>query len=126
VLGQLELETLDHVPVGRLTGEIELSNVPQIEATLTRAVDNAAPGLVVDLSVTAYFDSAGIRMLFNLATLLSGRGQALHAVVPPGSRIEYLLSIVDVDRVVPCHPTTAAAVAAVRNGDGRAEAGSGS
>ena len=118
MLGQLELETRDDVPVGRLIGEIELSNVPQIEAALTRAVDNAAPGLVVDLSATAYFDSAGIRMLFNVATLLNGRGQRLAAVVPPGSRIAYLLSIVDVESAVPCHPTTDTAVAAVLDGDG--------
>jgi anti-anti-sigma factor len=108
------------VPVGRLTGDIELANVRQIEAGLTDAVGNAAPGLVVDLSSTTYFDSAGIRMLFNLATLLTGRGQTLQAVVPPGSRVEFLLSIVDVERVVPCHPTIDAALAALRDGDGRA------
>lgn len=112
-LPELSLETQGDVLVGHLTGAIDLANAAQIQAALTQAVANAAPGLVIDLSTASYFDSAGIRMLFNLASQLHDRGQSLHAVVPPDSRIDYLLAIVDMGSVVPCHPTSDAAVAAV-------------
>ena len=115
---QLELEARQQVTVARLTGEIDLANAASLGTTLAGAVTNTAPGLVVDLSAVSYFDSAGIRLLFDLAGRLSGRGQRLHAVVDPSSRIAYMLSIVDLETIVPCHPTVEAAVAGLRDDPG--------
>jgi anti-sigma B factor antagonist len=117
----LELEQREHVQVAHLSGEVDMANASKLESQIARAVPNAALGLVLDLSDTRYFDSAGIRMLFGLHERLSGRRQALRAVVPQDSLIRGALLVTEVDRLVPLHATLEEALAAM--GDGAPPAG---
>ena len=117
-LAKIEVEERDGVTVAHVSGEIDLDNAAQLQQAIVDAVSNGQPGLVIDLSKASYLDSAGIRLLFVLADRLTGRGQVLHAIVPADARIAQLLSIVNVERVAPCHPTTAAAIAALREPPG--------
>ena len=71
--------------VAAISGEIDASNVNELEFSLTGSVSNEARGLVLDLSAVDYLDSAGIQLLFKLYGALRTRGQTLALVVPEGS-----------------------------------------
>jgi len=63
---QLRFETRDDVVVARLGGEVDLSNVGEIEERISREVGPETTGLVVDLGELTYLDSSGVRLLLNL------------------------------------------------------------
>ena len=70
------------VPVCALKGELDASNVEHVLERLTSYVGNDAPGLALDLAATSYLDSAGVRILFELARRLRSRRQELRIAVP--------------------------------------------
>ena len=86
--------------VARLTGEIDLSNAHEVGETLAGAVPNTALGLVIDLTATAYLDSSGVHLLFELAERLQRRQQQLRVVVPEGGAIRRVLRIVELEATV--------------------------
>jgi anti-sigma B factor antagonist/stage II sporulation protein AA (anti-sigma F factor antagonist) len=87
-----------HVVV-RLSGEVDLANADDLGAEVRRAVENKTFALAVELREVTYFDSAGVRLLFDLAGELRARRQELVVVVRPGSAIERVLEMVAFDRV---------------------------
>jgi anti-anti-sigma factor len=112
-LSQLEFSGED-VVVARLTGEIDLSNASEVGETLSAAVPNTALGLVIDLTATAYLDSSGVHLLFDLAERLQRRQQQLRVVVPEGAPVRRVLRIVELDESVPVTASVEDAVAAIR------------
>ena len=80
----MEHERADGRLVVRLRGEIDLSNVEQLEQRLERAVEGF-PAVVVDLSAIEYIDSQGLRLLTRLSRRLSTAGAELELVAPKGS-----------------------------------------
>jgi anti-anti-sigma factor len=112
-LSQLEFSGED-VVVARLTGEIDLSNASEVGETLSAAVPNTALGLVIDLTATAYLDSSGVHLLFDLAERLQRRQQQLRVVVPDGAPVRRVLRIVELDESVPVTARVEDAVAAIR------------
>lgn len=113
-LARVTVADCQRVVVARLDGEVDIASAPGLSATLAGAVTNAALGLVVDLSGVGYLDSAGIRLLFELAGQLSGHQQALGIVAPEDGPVRRVLLIVNMDAHVPLHGTVAEAVAGVR------------
>ena len=99
-LCRVEVDRDAGIPVARLAGEVDISNVEYIGAEL-EAVAGREPLFVVDLARTEYFDSAGIRLLFRLAIRLKTRRQELRVIVPPGAVVRRVLEITDFVRVVP-------------------------
>jgi anti-anti-sigma factor len=99
-LCRIEVARAAGIPVARLAGEVDVSNVQYIGDEL-EAVAGREPIFVVDLSRTEYFDSAGIRLLFTLAIRLKTRRQELRVIVPPGAVVQRVLEITDFVRVVP-------------------------
>jgi anti-anti-sigma factor len=104
----------DDVIVARVTGEIDLSNAAEIGAELGAGVPNSALGLVVDLTATAYLDSSGVHLVFDLAERLRRRQQQLRVVVPPGAPVRRVLRIVRLDSAVPVVPTVDEAIEQIR------------
>jgi anti-anti-sigma factor len=102
------------VQVVRLAGEVDISNAAALGEHISGAVSNDVAGLVLDLSDTGYFDSAGIRMLFELGGRLGGRRQELALVVPEDSLIRHSLTVVEVGQAMGMHETVDDAVAALR------------
>ena len=98
-------------------GEIDRSNAEQVSSALLNAVPNVAKVVVLDLGGTAYIDSSGVQLLFELASRLKRRQQVLRVVVPEGANIRRLLSVVALDRTVPLHTTVDEALAAMRPAD---------
>ncbi len=89
-------------PVILVSGEIDLSNAAHFERVLKGSVTNLDHELVLGLSEVTYVDSAGIKVMFELARRLKDHQQRLVLVVPQSSRIRRslalggLLDIVDV------------------------------
>jgi anti-anti-sigma factor len=77
--------------------DIDVSNAQQLRTALLNGVSNEALGLVVDLSGARHIDSAGIRLLFQLAARLGQRRQQLGIVVPEDSSIRRVLLLTKLD-----------------------------
>jgi anti-anti-sigma factor len=109
-LADLHFETEGGVVVAHVKGEIDMSNVTELETALERGVTNEAIGLVVDLAELRYIDSAGIYLVYELRERLKNRGQQLMLVVPPGSLVADALDLANVRSVVGSADTTEFAV----------------
>jgi anti-anti-sigma factor len=114
VLARITDEHHGDVPVVSVAGEIDASNAAEIAERLRAALSNRSHALVCDLSGTTYIDSAGLNLLFELATALRERQQELHLIVGQPSAIARMVMIVGLDAAVPTHPTRAAALDALR------------
>jgi anti-anti-sigma factor len=77
-----------------LSGEIDLSNVPDLRRRIFGSIRNDDHAVVVDLTQLAFIDSAGLGMLFELSELLDERRQRLYVVVPPGTQPRRTLEVV--------------------------------
>lgn len=112
-LARLEDEWHDEVPVARLHGEVDASNVKEIADRLRALLSNRSTAMVVDLAQTTYLDSAGINMLFALGEEMRGRQQRLGLVVSEESPIARMILLTGLDQAVPVHRTLADALAHV-------------
>lgn len=99
-LVELTVDADNDVIVGRLEGEIDGSNAIEVRGALLERVPNTALGLVVDLSAITYLDSSGIHLVFELASRLRNRRQAMRLIVPDGAPIARVLELCDVASVV--------------------------
>jgi anti-sigma B factor antagonist len=117
-LARLTLETRDEIQVAHIVGEVDIANASTLESEISDTVANTALGLVVDLTDTDYFDSAGIRMLFELRKRLTGRRQSLRVVVPRDSVIITALLVTEVDQIIPIDQTVDESLSAIA-ADGR-------
>lgn len=112
----LEIEvTCDRsIPVCALHGELDASNVDDALRRLIDAVANDAPGLALDLTDTVYLDSAGVRVLFELARRLRSHRQELRIVVPAEGLVRRVLVLTALADVVPLDADVPSAAAALR------------
>jgi anti-anti-sigma factor len=99
MIDPLRIEQHGQVPVGRLSGEVDISAVPVVRDRLLRVLDNHGEGLVIDLTDTTYIDSAVVNMLFELAERLGLHQLRLVVVVPEDGLVDRVLTIVDLSSV---------------------------
>jgi len=93
-----------------LTGELDLTNVDDLDARLA-ALSNGLP-LVLDLSRLVFVDSAALHRLFRI---VRGRGVGGVAfVIEPTAPVAATLAIVELGRAAPLVATREAAVAALK------------
>jgi anti-sigma B factor antagonist len=109
-LAQIDDEYRDGLAIARVRGEIDASNAAWIGAKLRGMLSNHSRALAVDLSETRYLDSAGIALVFSLASELRLHQQELHLVVVAGSPIARMIGLAGVDGTVPTHATLEDAV----------------
>lgn len=99
--GSIRYERSRDVLVAYLAGEIDISNAPGLEHRIVEAAPaQEVTGLVLDLTDVSFLDSAGVRLLFALHATLTEQGRPLALVVPPGSPLDRVLEIVDIQRVM--------------------------
>ena len=110
-IARLEREWHGDVPVARLHGEIDGSNVGWISERLHALLTNRSVLMVIDLSETTYLDSAGINLLFALAEQMRTRQQQLAIVVSAGAPIARMVALTGLDQLVPMHATLPDALA---------------
>lgn len=84
-LADVRLTARGDAVIATISGEVDMSNTPELRAALTEGTSNAAAGLVLDLSAVEYLDSAGVQLLFRLHDDLRIRAQRLTLVVPETS-----------------------------------------
>jgi anti-anti-sigma factor len=101
------------VRVVAVDGDVDISRAPVLREELRRSVGNHDLGLIVDLSETQYLDSAGVNVLFELAEELTDRQLAFALVVPEGSLVERVVTLVDLASVAGLHRTVAEATEAI-------------
>jgi len=104
----------DGIPVVGLSGELDIMQAPSLLQRLMGAADNRDIGLVVDLTEVTYIDSAGVNVLFEVAEALRQRQLELAVVVPGGSLVERVVTLVDLGSVARLHRRVEAALADVR------------
>ena len=102
------------VPICEVAGEIDASNVESVLEQLLRSAPEDSPGLVLDLTRTVYLDSAGVRILFELARRLRTRRQELRIAVPTNGIVRRVLVLTALADVVPLHEDAADAAAVLR------------
>lgn len=83
------------VRVVRATGEVDVVSASALEEQLP-----AEGALVLDLSATTFFDSAGVRLVHRLARAHADRGHGFRVVAPPGGRARRVLDLVGFTEVV--------------------------
>ena len=76
-----------------LRGEIDLANAAAVEDQIREAVSHQPTAVSVDLTDLTYLDSAGIRILFGLASRLEALRIVLELVVPLDSPTRRLIEL---------------------------------
>jgi len=114
-LARLEDEWHDEIPVARVQGEVDASNVKEIGDRLRSLLSNRSVAMIVDLSATTYLDSAGINLLFALAEEMRSRQQRLALVVAVTSPIARMITLTGLDQMLAVHATLPAALGDVRD-----------
>jgi anti-anti-sigma factor len=113
-LAELEVDEGEPVRVARVRGELDLSNTVDIGDALAAVGEEAALGLVVDMTELRHIDSAGVRLLFDLRRRLGLRRRHLALAVPPDARIRAVLEMSAVDEAVAVRESVDDACDAVR------------
>jgi anti-anti-sigma factor len=101
------------VPVCEIRGELDASNVEHVLDRVIGNVPSEAPGLVLDLGNTSYLDSAGVRIMFELARRLRARRQELRITVPADGIVRRVLVLTALADVVAVDEDVATAVRAL-------------
>ncbi|HEY3209307.1 MAG TPA: STAS domain-containing protein [Actinomycetota bacterium] len=99
-LASLEAEQRGSWLLLRIRGEVDISNAHQLSAAIEAAVPNGTPRIVVDLTHTAYLDSAGVKLLVQLSDRLRARRRELRLVVPRNAPIRAVLELTGLPRLV--------------------------
>ena len=76
-----------------LSGEIDLGNAAAVEDEIREAVSNQPTTVSVDLTDLTYMDSAGIRILFGLASRLRVLRIVLELIVPLDSPTRRIIEL---------------------------------
>lgn len=100
----VRVEQGGRVAVARVRGEIDATNVSDVERTLRAGVPPEALGMVVDLTEVQYFNSSVIKMLFGFAQQLRERGQELRVAIDDKAPMRGILSLVNFGLLIPLHP----------------------
>ncbi len=116
-IGQAEVEQHGTVVVARVVGEVDLSNVDDIESTISRSVTPETTGLLLDFTPTTYLDSAGIRMVFELARRLDARRHHLRLVAGSDTLVHRVITLTQLGDTVPVDNSVADALSALAAND---------
>ncbi len=100
---EIVLDRRDGHVVGRISGEVDMSNATYVREQLLTSMPNDALALVLDLSACRYLDSAAIEVVFELSRRLRRRRQELRIVVPPDSPLRRVIELTEVHTAAPVH-----------------------
>lgn len=98
---EIVLDRRDGHLVGRISGEVDMSNAGYVREQLLTSMPNDALALVLDLTACRYLDSAAIEVVFDLSRRLGRRRQQLRVVVPPGSPLRRVIELTEVHTAAP-------------------------
>ena len=87
-----------------LSGEIDLANAAAVEDQIREAISHQPETVSVDLTDLTYLDSAGIRILFTLASRLKPLQVMLELIVPLNSPTRRLIELSGFESLVSLRP----------------------
>ena len=87
-----------------VAGEMDMDNAIEVEQQILGAISNQLDAVTLDLSGLDYIDSAGLRVLFTLATRLETLQIALQLIVPEESPIRRMIDLSGVTGAMPVLP----------------------
>lgn len=99
---ELTVQAQDDAVLAVLSGELDLTNAPELETRLGSAAP-AGSLLVLDLNAVEFLDSAVLHVLFRLARARGAEGLVI--VVAPHAPAAGTLSLVGLDRVATVRPS---------------------
>ena len=94
-----------------LPAEIDQSNAGSVSEELASAFALGVTIVIVNLTPTAFCDTAGLGEMVLVHHLAAANGIELRAVVPSGS-LTRTFALTGLDRMLPVYPTLSAALAA--------------
>jgi anti-anti-sigma factor len=109
-LADVRVEDRGVTTVIRIGGEVDLSNAWSVAQSMHESISNQQLRVVLDLTRVRYLDSAGIRVLFDLAKGLADRDQRLVLVLPPDAPIRRTLEVSSLISQVPTADTLEGAI----------------
>jgi anti-anti-sigma factor len=92
-----------------IIGEVDLENAATIEEQLAAAIPNQMTSVTLDVSSLDFIDSAGLRVLFALATRLDVLQIALRVIAPVNSSVRRVLEFTGFEALVTLDPQRPAA-----------------
>lgn len=101
-----------------LTARVIYPLLPTLVARTKEEVEKGARTLVLDLAAVSYIDSATIGCIMDIYRLATDRGGALH-ILAPQARVETMLSMAGVHKIVPIFREEEEAVRAFGASDGK-------
>ncbi|MBP6703447.1 MAG: STAS domain-containing protein [Vicinamibacteria bacterium] len=101
-----------------LTARVIYPLLPTLVAKTREEVEKGARTLVLDLAAVSYIDSATIGCIMDIYRLATDRGGALH-ILAPQARVETMLSMAGVHKIVPIFREEDEAVRAFGASDGK-------
>ena len=107
-----EIETVQHVPVLRISGDVDLATADALRARLIEFVERKARLVVVDISQVEFFDSTGLKVLDDIQRSARANGGDI-AIVCPHERMLRLFRITGLDDQFAIGSTAENAVASV-------------
>ena len=88
----------------RLSGEIDLANAAAVEDQIRAALPPQPSAVSVDLTDLTYLDSAGMRVLYGLASRLHALRIVLELIVPFDSPTRRLIELSGFDSIAMVRP----------------------
>ena len=97
----LSIEKIGDATIIRIqTARVVYPLLPALVARTKEAVGSGARSLVLDLQAVSYIDSATIGCIMDIHRLAKDQGGALH-ILAPQARVETMLSMAGVHKIVP-------------------------
>ena len=96
----LEVDLVRGVRVVSVPEEVDITNVPALQAALLQAAATGSPALVVDMTRTRFCDSAGLRVLVDAHKRALAEGRAL-LLAAPAAAVLRVLEITGIAQVIP-------------------------
>jgi len=97
----LSIEKIGDATIIRIqTARVVYPLLPTLVAKTKEAVDGGARSLVLDLGAVSYIDSATIGCVMDIYRLAKDQGGGLH-ILAPQARVETMLSMAGVHKIVP-------------------------
>ena len=92
---------INGVPVVEAPEELDIVNAEQLRMVLLEAGSRGHATIVVDMTRTRFCDSAGFSVLIAAQTRALAEGGGLRLVIPDGSRVLRIFTVIGLVRYIP-------------------------
>ena len=92
---------INGVPVAEASEEIDICNAEQLRIVLLEAGSRGHATVVVDMTRTRFCDSSGFSVLAGAHTRALAEGGGLRLVIPDGSRVLRIFTVIGLGRFIP-------------------------